>query len=44
MYSLSPLSLVGLIFFHIFFWFAFIISVLYALLKLYNSFIASLPI
>lgn len=42
--SLSPFSMVGLIFFHIFFWFAFIISVLYALLKLYNSFIASLPI
>lgn len=41
--SLSSLGMVGLIFFHMFFWFAFFISVLYALLKLYNSFIASLP-
>ncbi|WP_368731119.1 DUF5366 family protein [Pseudomonas sp. 2995-1] len=42
--SLTFMSLVGMIFFHLFFWFSFILAILYALLKLYNSLIASLPI
>ncbi|UTR14122.1 YufK family protein [Salipaludibacillus sp. LMS25] len=42
--SLSPPALIGLIFFHMFFWFAFVMAVGYAIIKLYNSVIASLPI
>ncbi|MBU9720852.1 MULTISPECIES: DUF5366 family protein [Bacillaceae] len=42
--SLTFLSLIGIIFFHMFFWFSFILAIVYALLKLYNSLIASLPI
>lgn len=42
--SLTPIGLIGIIFFHIFFWFASILSVSYAMIKLYNSFIASLPV
>ncbi|MEC2071982.1 YufK family protein [Alkalihalophilus marmarensis] len=42
--SLSILGLIGLIFFHIIFWSTFLIAVIYALVKLYNSFMASLPI
>ncbi len=42
--SLTSFGLVGIIFFHIFFWFAFALSVIFALLKLYNSLIVSLPI
>lgn len=42
--SLSSSALIGLIFFHLFFWFAFGIAVAYALVKLYNSLIASLPL
>ncbi|WP_100371850.1 YufK family protein [Bacillus sp. FJAT-45037] len=42
--SLSPFGLIGLIFFHVIFWSTLIIAVIYALLKLYNSFIASLPL
>ncbi|MCK0470426.1 DUF5366 family protein [Halalkalibacter sp. APA_J-10(15)] len=41
---LSFAGLVGFIFFQVFFWGAFVISVLYALVRLYNSFMASLPI
>ncbi|GAE29993.1 DUF5366 family protein [Alkalihalobacillus hemicellulosilyticus] len=37
-------GLVGFIFFQVFFWGAFVISVVYALVRLYNSFMASLPI
>ncbi|WP_216830767.1 DUF5366 family protein [Alkalihalobacterium elongatum] len=43
-HSLTPLHMFGLIMFHLLFWFTFIISVAYATLKLYNSFIASLPL
>lgn len=42
--SLSALTLTGLIFFHLFFWFAFGVAIVYAIVKLYNSLIASLPI
>ena len=42
--SLSSAGLVGIIFFHMFFWFAFILTVAYVIVKLYNSFMASLPI
>ncbi len=40
---LSAPGLVGLIFFHMIFWSAFVLAVIYALVKLYNSFMASLP-
>ncbi|WP_280768775.1 DUF5366 family protein [Salipaludibacillus daqingensis] len=42
--SLSAPALIALIFFHLFFWFAFGIAIVYAVVKLYNSLIASLPI
>ncbi|RXJ00632.1 hypothetical protein DS745_11245 [Anaerobacillus alkaliphilus] len=42
--SLSSIGLVGLIFFHVFFWFSFTLTVFYATIKLYNSFVASLPV
>lgn len=42
--SLTTLGLLGMIFFHVFFWFAFGLSVFYATIKLYNSFVASLPV
>ncbi|WP_096201627.1 DUF5366 family protein [Bacillus sp. FJAT-45350] len=42
--SLTFVGTVGMIFFHILFWFTFTLTVVYALLKLYNSFIASLPL
>ncbi len=42
--SLSTIGLVGLIFFHVFFWFSFTLAIFYALIKLYNSFVASLPV
>ena len=42
--SLSFPSLIGLVFFHIFFWFSFVLAIVYAVLKMYNSLIASLPI
>ncbi|UTR09105.1 YufK family protein [Evansella sp. LMS18] len=42
--SLTTPGLAGLVFFHIFFWFSFGLAVIYALLKVYNSIIASLPI
>ena len=42
--SLSTIGLVGIVFFHIFFWFSFVLAVTYAIIKLYNSFIASLPV
>ncbi|RNA68469.1 DUF5366 family protein [Alteribacter keqinensis] len=42
--SLSSASLVGMVFFHIFFWLTLTASVSYATLKLYNTIIASLPI
>lgn len=40
---LSVFGLIGLVFFHIFFWSMFLVAVTYASIKLYNSFIASLP-
>ncbi|WP_062051847.1 DUF5366 family protein [Bacillus sp. JCM 19034] len=42
--ALSFSGLVGFIFFQVFFWGAFVISIGYALIRLYNSFMASLPI
>ncbi|WP_416149065.1 DUF5366 family protein [Salipaludibacillus sp. HK11] len=42
--SLSFSALIGLILFHLFFWFAFGIAVAYTIVKLYNSLIASLPL
>ncbi|WP_209124253.1 DUF5366 family protein [Alkalihalobacillus sp. BA299] len=42
--SLNPLNMFGLILFHLLFWLAFMISVVYAFLRLYNSFIASLSL
>lgn len=42
--SLSPTALIGLVFFHLFFWFAFVVAIVYAVIKLYNSIIASLPL
>lgn len=42
--SLSNAGLIGIIFFHVFFWSAFVLSVFYAIIKLYNSFIAGLPV
>lgn len=41
---LNPSGLIGLIFFHMIFWSAFVLAVVYALVKLYNSFMASLPL
>ncbi|WNF37417.1 DUF5366 family protein [Bacillaceae bacterium IKA-2] len=42
--SLSNVGLIGIIFFHMFFWSAFVLSISYAIIKLYNGFIAGLPI
>ncbi|WP_078552441.1 DUF5366 family protein [Bacillus alkalicellulosilyticus] len=42
--SLSIAGMIGMIFFHILFWVTFTLAVMYALLTLYNGFIASLPI
>ncbi|WP_017728817.1 YufK family protein [Halalkalibacterium ligniniphilum] len=42
--SLSGAGLVGFIFFQVIFWFSFLLAVIYACLKLYNSFMASLPL
>ncbi|WNS74776.1 DUF5366 family protein [Bacillus sp. DTU_2020_1000418_1_SI_GHA_SEK_038] len=42
--SLSYLDLVGLIFFQVLFWSSFISGVIYLIVKVYNSLIASLPI
>ncbi|WP_026688832.1 DUF5366 family protein [Alteribacter aurantiacus] len=42
--SLSSATLVGMIFFHMFFWSTLVASVSFALLKLYNTMLASLPI
>ncbi|MDQ0205252.1 DUF5366 family protein [Alkalicoccobacillus murimartini] len=41
--SLSILSLIGFVFFHVVFWGAFILAVGYTSLRLYNSFIQSIP-
>ncbi|TWI56140.1 DUF5366 family protein [Halalkalibacter nanhaiisediminis] len=41
---LSAGGLIGLIFFHMIFWSALVLAVIYALVKLYNSFMASLPL
>ncbi|MCM3762197.1 YufK family protein [Alkalihalobacillus oceani] len=42
--AFHPAGLIGMIFFHMIFWSAFVVAVAYAGLKLYNSFIASLPL
>lgn len=43
-HTLTLGGLVGFIFLQIFFWGAFAVAIIYALVKLYNSFMASLPI
>jgi hypothetical protein len=42
-HSLSPAGLIGFIFFQVIFWSTFILTIVLALVKLYNSFMASLP-
>ncbi|WP_018924261.1 YufK family protein [Salsuginibacillus kocurii] len=42
--ALSGAGMVGFIFFQVFFWCTFLTAVTYALLTLYNSFVASLPL
>lgn len=42
--SLTPFSLLGLVLYHVLFWFTFILGTMYICLKLYNSIMASLPI
>lgn len=42
--SLSILGLFGMVMFHSLFWTTFLLTLLFALVKLYNSFVASLPI
>ncbi|SES42605.1 DUF5366 family protein [Salipaludibacillus aurantiacus] len=42
--SISFSAIISLVFFHLFFWFAFGVAVIYAVVKLYNSLIASLPV
>ncbi|MBU8908932.1 DUF5366 family protein [Desertibacillus haloalkaliphilus] len=42
--SLSALGLFGVVFFHTFFWFSFVLAISFAVLRLYNSFMASLPL
>ncbi|MCD7035740.1 YufK family protein [Metabacillus sp. GX 13764] len=41
---LSPFSLIGLVLFHLLFWIVFILGILFLLVRLYNSFMSSLPI
>lgn len=41
---LSPLSLIGLVLFHLLFWIIFILGLFFLLIRLYNSFISSLPL
>jgi len=42
--SLTSLSLIGLVLFHVLFWFIFILGTLYLCFRLYNSVMASLPV
>lgn len=42
--SLDLIGLVGMVMFHLLFWGTFSLTVFYAAIKLYNSFIASLPL
>ncbi|QKS70642.1 DUF5366 family protein [Paenalkalicoccus suaedae] len=42
--SLGAMALFGLVFFHLFFWFSFVLAIGYSVLRLYNSVIASLPL
>lgn len=42
--SLTSLSLIGLVLFHVLFWFIFILGTLYLCIRLYNSVMASLPV
>ncbi|KGA96086.1 membrane protein [Alkalihalobacillus alcalophilus ATCC 27647 = CGMCC 1.3604] len=41
--SISFIGMCGMVFFHVIFWTGFLLLILYAAIKLYNSFIASLP-
>lgn len=42
--SLTSVSLIGLVLFHVLFWFTFILGTLYLCFRLYNSVMASLPV
>ncbi|MBA2871515.1 hypothetical protein HNQ85_001785 [Anoxybacillus calidus] len=42
--TLTPAGLIGMVFFHIAFWFAFMLTIVYVCIKLYNSFLESLPL
>jgi len=42
--SLTSLSLIGLVLFHVLFWFIFLLGTLYLCFRLYNSVMASLPV
>ncbi|WP_368657596.1 DUF5366 family protein [Metabacillus halosaccharovorans] len=42
--TLTSFSLVGLVLFHVLFWFIFILGTLYICFRLYNSIMASLPV
>lgn len=42
--SLTSPSLIGLVLFHVFFWFIFLLGTLYLCFRLYNSVMASLPV
>lgn len=42
--SLTSISLIGLVLFHVLFWFIFILGTLYLCFRLYNSVMASLPV
>lgn len=42
--SLSLAGLIGMVFYHVIFWFTFFLGIVYLGVKLYNSFLASLPI
>lgn len=42
--SLTSFSLIGLVLFHVLFWFIFLLGTLYLLFRLYNSVLASLPV
>lgn len=43
-FSLTSLSLIGLVLFHVLFWSIFLFGILYICMRLYNSVLASLPV
>jgi hypothetical protein len=42
--TLSLTGLIGMVFFHVAFWFAFVLTIVYVCIKLYNSFLESMPL